>query len=111
MVQLLQIYVEKVQLKSFRRCGFSQSPHAQEASILLVFFLHRLRHTLLGSVCCMQTYFYQTLPVLLAEEDHEENDWQVSLHYHSSRTKENKKDSHIYFKDLDLLYHLMPHIT
>ena len=32
----------------------------------------------------------------------------VSLHYHSSQTKENKEDSHISFKDLDLLYHLMP---
>ena len=31
--QLLQI--EEVRLKSSRRCGFSQSPHAQEASILL----------------------------------------------------------------------------
>ena len=34
--QLLQI--EEVRLKSSRRCGFSQSPHAQEASILLVFY-------------------------------------------------------------------------
>ena len=34
--QLLQI--EEVRLKSTRRCGFSQSPHAQEASILLVFY-------------------------------------------------------------------------
>ena len=30
--QLLQI--EEVRLNSSRRCGFSQSPHAQEASIL-----------------------------------------------------------------------------
>ena len=30
--QLLQI--EEVRLKSSRRCGFSQSPHAQEDSIL-----------------------------------------------------------------------------
>ena len=38
MAQLLQI--EEVRLKSSRRCGFSQSPapHAQEASILLVFY-------------------------------------------------------------------------
>ena len=34
--QLLQI--EEVLLKSTRRCGFSQSPHAQEATILLVFY-------------------------------------------------------------------------
>ena len=34
--QLLQI--EEVRLKSSRRCGFSQSPHAQEASIILVFY-------------------------------------------------------------------------
>ena len=34
MAQLLQI--EEVRLKSTRRCGFSQSPHTQEASILLV---------------------------------------------------------------------------
>ena len=34
--QLLQI--EEVRLKSSRRCGFSQSPHAQEASIFLVFY-------------------------------------------------------------------------
>ena len=34
--QLLQI--EEVRLKFSRRCGFSQSPHAQEASILLVFY-------------------------------------------------------------------------
>ena len=34
--QLLQI--EEVRLKSSRRCGFSQSPHAQEASISLVFY-------------------------------------------------------------------------
>ena len=34
--QLLQI--EEVRLKSSRRCGFSQLPHAQEASILLVFY-------------------------------------------------------------------------
>ena len=33
--QLLQI--EEVRLKSSRRCGFSQSPHAQEANIFLVF--------------------------------------------------------------------------
>ena len=33
--QLLQI--EEVLLKS-TRCGFSQSPHAQEASIILVFY-------------------------------------------------------------------------
>ena len=32
--QLLQI--EEVQLNSSRRCCFSQSPHAQEASVLLV---------------------------------------------------------------------------
>ena len=53
--QLLQI--EEVRLKSSRRCGFNQSPHAQEASILLV-FLHSLRHTLLGSICCMQRFLY-----------------------------------------------------
>ena len=34
--QLLQI--EEVRLKFSRRCGFSQSPYAQEASILLVFY-------------------------------------------------------------------------
>ena len=34
--QLLQI--EEVQLNSSRKCGFSQSPHAQEASIILVFY-------------------------------------------------------------------------
>ena len=34
--QLLQI--EEVRLKFTRRCGFSQSPHAQEASVLLVFY-------------------------------------------------------------------------
>ena len=34
--QLLQI--EEVQLKSTRRCGFSESPHAQEASIIVVFY-------------------------------------------------------------------------
>ena len=34
--QLLQI--EEVQLKSTRRCGFSQSSHAQEASIIQVFY-------------------------------------------------------------------------
>ena len=49
--QLLQI--EEVRLKSTRRFGFSQSPHAQEASIFLVF-----KHSLLGSISCMQTYFY-----------------------------------------------------
>ena len=50
--QLLQI--EKVRLKSTRRCGFSHSPHAQHFSSLL----HSLKHTLLGSISCMQTYFY-----------------------------------------------------
>ena len=35
----------------------------------------------------------------------------LSLHYHSSQTKENKEDSHISFKDIDLLYHLMPSNT
>ena len=34
--QLLQI--EEVRLKFSRRCGFIQSPHAQEASILIVFY-------------------------------------------------------------------------
>ena len=34
MAQLLLI--EEVRLKSTRRCGYSQSPHAQEASIQLV---------------------------------------------------------------------------
>ena len=33
-----QLQIEEVWLKSSRRCGFSQSPHAQEASILLVFY-------------------------------------------------------------------------
>ena len=28
-----------------------------------------------------------------------------------SQTKENKEDSHIFFKDLDLLYHMMPSNT
>ena len=31
--------------------------------------------------------------------------------YTSSQTKKNKEDSHIFFKDLDLLYHLMPSNT
>ena len=34
--QLLQI--EEVRLNSSRRCGFSQSPHAQGASTFLVFY-------------------------------------------------------------------------
>ena len=42
-VQLLQI--EEVQLNSSRRCGFSQSPHAQGASIFLVFY------TVLSTLC------------------------------------------------------------
>ena len=52
--QLLQI--EEVWLKSSKRCGFSQSPHAQEASLFLVFYT--VSDTLLRSICCMQTYFY-----------------------------------------------------
>ena len=40
--QLLQIV--EVRLKS-TRCGFSQSPHAQEASIILVFY------TVLNTIC------------------------------------------------------------
>ena len=71
---------------------------------------------MLGSICCMQTYFY-----LDEVSRHCQSYWQrsatrkmtgkSSLHYHSSQTKENKKDSHISFKDIDLLYHLMPSNT
>ena len=39
------------------------------------------------------------------------DDWQVSIYNHSSRTKEIKEDSHISFKDLDMLYHLLPSNT
>ena len=52
--QLLQI--EEVRLNSSRRCGFSQSPHAQEASIFLS--STQFKTHLLGSVCCMQTFLY-----------------------------------------------------
>ena len=33
-----QLQIEKVRLNSSRRCGFSQSPHAQEASTFLDFY-------------------------------------------------------------------------
>ena len=35
--QLLQIEEVRLKSSSCRRCGFSQSPHAQEASMILVF--------------------------------------------------------------------------
>ena len=57
----------------------------------------------------MQTYFY-----LEEVSRHCQSYLQRSttrtitgLHYHSSWTKENKEDSRNFFKDLDLLYHLM----
>ena len=52
--QLLQI--EEVRLNSTRRCGLSQSPHAQK----LVFLLSstQFKTHLLGSICCMQTFLY-----------------------------------------------------
>ena len=71
---------------------------------------------MLGSICCMQTYFY-----LDEVSRHCQSYWQrsatrkmtgkVSFCYHSSQTKENEEDSHISFKDIDLLYHLMPSNT
>ena len=50
--QLLQI--EEVRLNSSRRCGFSRSPHAQEASIFLSRvnnFLQQLRRSGVSRVC------------------------------------------------------------
>ena len=51
--QLLQ--VEEVRLKSSRRCGFNQSPRAQEASNFSS-LLHSLRHTLLGFIVACKLF-------------------------------------------------------
>ena len=76
--------------------------------------LHSLKHSFLGSISCMQTYFYL---------DEVSRHWKSYLQksitgkmtgkylYTSSQTKKNKEDSHIFFNDLDLLYHLMPSNT
>ena len=37
--------------------------------------------------------------------------WQVSLHYHSSRMKENKEDPHISFKERSILKRTFQHTT
>ena len=65
---------------------------------------------MLGSICCMQTYFY-----LEEFSRHYQSYWQRSAtrkmtgkYLYTTIAHERKRTTHISFKDLDLLYHLMP---